>query len=161
MRVTRALRLWSFALAAGVLVMAGCGDSGPGEPTGPPETSTLTCTDGGTTQPCTLPLTGAETVTITFTASECGARGTKVRVTAPVQQELMTDACYAATGQSWTFEAPFATEELSFEVEALSFPNPATLGVVGATSPWTVRFEDGGDNDRDDLIFTVTTTAAP
>ncbi|MDT8368784.1 MAG: hypothetical protein RQ745_06225 [Longimicrobiales bacterium] len=106
--------------------------------------------------PITLPVPSG--FVVTFVARECAAPSNVVSITSPVSQTLLTTACQAAIGQSWSFPGPFpagTTIELSLQ----STSGQSAARVSGAFPNWTVSFEDGFDNDFNDLVFTVTAQA--
>ncbi len=54
---------------------------------------------------------------------------------------------------------PFAAgTEISAEVIAPLLSNPPALRVEGSYPEWTIKYEDGDDDDFNDLIMTVTAT---
>jgi PKD repeat protein len=126
----------------------------------------LQCLDA--TQPggrvgCALRLSRASRIQIELTSRECDAFDTTFVVTAPVQQTLFTDGCYApALGTVFTLSdrgAPFpagtviAGHMISGSTKQVL---PPTLIIEGTASPWTLRFDDGEVSPPDlDIVLTI------
>jgi hypothetical protein len=155
------IRRFAAALSLVCLVLpAACKDDGD-DLSGPPVTTPLECGQPGATD-CGLPLTSQSSFTVTITSIDCEARDNKIRVTAPVSDELTDDACYEDVGKAWTFPGPFAAgSQLNFEIESRQLRNAASLRASGTYPTWTLTFEDGGDQDFNDIVLQVTATATP
>jgi PKD repeat protein len=128
----------------------------------------LTCSNG---QACTLLLPQASTVVVTLESSSCAVHGNSFVLTAPVNEVLFDDGCYAATAPD-----PAATHQLNggaaftagteLEAEVTSgFPGTtnAQLQVTGDyASGWTLNYDDGfvgpGEPDFNDLVITIKAT---
>jgi PKD repeat protein len=130
----------------------------------------LTCNG----QACTLTLTQRSTVVVTLVSHDCEIHGNAFVLTAPIEETLFTDGCYdpvapdpAATHPLNGGAAFDANTQLAAEVRS---------GFSGTTSPqlqvtgdyatgWTLSYDDGfvgpGEPDFNDLVITVTATAAP
>jgi PKD repeat protein len=130
----------------------------------------LTCNG----QACTLHLDTKSTVTVTLQSHDCEVHGNTFVLTAPIQETLFTDGCYApvapAAGSSFQLNggAAFnANTELAAEVRSgFSGTTTPMLQVTGNfTDGWTLKFDDGfvGPNEPDfnDLIILVKATPAP
>jgi PKD repeat protein len=131
----------------------------------------LTCTNG---QACTLLLPQASTVAVTLQSSSCVVHGNKFVLTAPMNEVLFEDGCYAPTAPDPAATHPLnggaaftAGTELEAEVTS-GFPGAtnAQLQVTGDyASGWTLKYDDGyvGANEPDfnDLIITIKATPAP
>ena len=90
-------------------------------------------------------------------STNCEAHGNLFRVTAPVQGTLTSDGCYDQPGREIVFATPFAAgTEISAEVVAPQLANPPALRVTGSYPEWVLSFDDGVDQDFDDLVMTVT-----
>jgi hypothetical protein len=73
-----------------------------------------------------------------------------------VQSTLTSDGCYEQDGRTLSFVGPFpAGTEISAEVEAPLLRDPPRLRVSGAYPVWNLTFEDGEDEDFNDLIMTL------
>jgi hypothetical protein len=160
----RATRLLTSALVLGLV--AGCKDgSGPEDPTdggnppGEPVTVGLSCqAPAGGTTPCDLDLGNATGFRITLVSAECKARTTVVRLTKPTEEVLTDNGCHATVGRVWDFDAPSAPpKRVSLEITAAAERNSAQLRVEGSASPWTIQFEDGFDDDFNDIILRIET----
>ena len=130
--------------------------TGPGEQT----TTTLSCAgSGGSSTSCTIPVTGASKVTIEVVSTACQAHGNILRVDTPTAQELSRDACYLRPGiDKWELQGPFTgTASLNMSVTSQSFQFPPSLKVTGSAPSWQIVFEDGYDDDQNDVILRVTT----
>ena len=132
--------------------------------------ATLTCGDVA----CTLGLTERSTVVVTLTSSNCEAHGNTFLITAPIQEILFEDGCFApvapAPGSSFNVNGGAAFDagtQLAAEVRSgLPGAQSPKLQVEGNfTDGWTLKFDDGfvglGEPDFDDLVITVKATAAP
>lgn len=155
------IRRYASMLSLLCLVLpAACKDDGD-DLSGPPVTTPLECGQVGAAD-CGLPLEAQASFTLTITSIDCEARDNKIRVTAPIADELTDDACYEDVGKAWTFAGPFAPgTELNFEIESRQLRNAASLRATGAYPSWTLTFEDGGDQDFNDIVMQVTATPVP
>lgn len=130
----------------------------------------LTCSNG---QACTLLLPQASTVVVTLESHDCQVHGNKFAITAPVQETLFEDGCYApvAPDPNGSHElnggAAFsAGTELEAEVTS-GFPGTteAQLQVTGDyQNGWTLRYDDGyvgpDEPDFNDLVIKIQATPA-
>jgi hypothetical protein len=130
--------------------------TGPGEQT----TTTLSCAgNGGSSTSCTIPVAGASKVTIEVVSTACQAHGNILNVVTPTPRELSQDACYLRVGDKWELSGPFTgTASLNMSVTSQSFQFPPSLKVTGAAPTWQIVFEDGYDDDQNDVILRVTTS---
>ncbi|HYC32160.1 MAG TPA: PKD domain-containing protein [Gemmatimonadales bacterium] len=128
--------------------------------------ATLTCGEVG----CTLLLDEASTVVVTLESADCEAHGNTFLITAPIEETLFEDGCFATVGTQFTLNggAAFAADtELAAEVRS-GLPGAQTpqLRVTGNfTDGWTLEFDDGfvgpGEPDFNDLVMTVKATPVP
>jgi PKD domain len=126
-----------------------------------PAVSSLTCIDAsqpGSYVSCTLRLEEEAGFKVVLTSTSCDAHGNTFRITAPIQQTLTTDGCYEEVGKQLTSAAAFpAGTEISAEVIAPMLANAPALRVSGSyEAGWTLTFEDGVDQDFNDLVMTLT-----
>ncbi|HEX6107600.1 MAG TPA: hypothetical protein VFZ26_18595, partial [Gemmatimonadales bacterium] len=128
--------------------------------------ATLTC-EG---QACTLGIDETATVVVTLVSSDCEAHGNTFVITAPIEETLFTDGCFAPVGSSFTLNggAAFnAGTELAAEVRSgLAGAENPQLRVSGTfATGWTLEFDDGfvgvGEPDFNDLVISVVATPAP
>lgn len=152
MRV-RPLLLPILALSFGFTLVA-CSGAGETRIT----TGDLQCQPG--TSVCTLILTEPAGFIVTMTGNQCDARANEVRLTSPIQVVLTADACAETVPEEWNYSTPInpAGTEIKIEVESDHFDdwaNPPGLRVTGAYPSWTVLFEDGYDQDYNDIVLTV------
>src|SRR5262249_6978789 len=114
--------------------------------------ASLECEDAagtGSFASCDLVLQAAATVTVALQARSCDAHGNMFRITAPIQETLFTDGCYApAVGSPFELQngAPFsAGTHLQAEVVsgATNQQTSPALHVTGAYPTWTLSFDDG------------------
>jgi PKD repeat protein len=126
----------------------------------PPAVTSLSCVDGsapGGYVACTLRLEQEAGFKVVLNSRNCEAHGNVFRITAPVQQTLTTDGCYERVGKQLTSAAAFpAGTEISAEVVAPLLSNPPQLRVSGSYPEWVLTYEDGVDQDFNDLVMTVT-----
>ena len=131
--------------------------------------ASLQCEDAsgtGSFASCDLVLEAAAKVTVTLQSRSCDAHGNTFRITAPIQETLFTDGCYAPTvGSSFDLQngTQFAAgTHLQAEVVsgATNQQTSPALHVTGAYPTWTLSFDDGvggpGEPDFNDLVMTVT-----
>jgi hypothetical protein len=105
---------------------------------------------------CELSLTSPGGFQVELAGTSCQAHGNTVRLTKPHAQTLTADGCYEGAGRQWTFTGPFsAGTTISLEVEAARFDHLPTLRVTGAYPTWHIEFEDGFDDDFNDLVLDV------
>jgi len=154
------MRLAQLAALVLMLFVASCGD-----PTGP-VTAALSCQDPSNTGgfvACQLELEEPAGFKVKIThISTCEAHGDLFRITAPVIDTLTTDGCYDEEGKELVFEGPFpAGTKISAEAQAPPLKKAPSLKVEGSYPEWTLHFEDGVDNDFDDLTFTLTALPVP
>jgi PKD repeat protein len=125
-----------------------------------PAVTSLTCVDAsapGGFIACTLRLEQEAGFKVVLNSSSCDAHGNLFRITAPVAQTLTEDGCYDHAGKQIVFSAAFpAGTEISAEVVAPVLSNPPQLRVSGSYPEWTLTYEDGVDQDFDDLVMTLT-----
>ena len=106
---------------------------------------------------CTLKLEAEAGFKVVLNSSSCEAHGNIFRTTAPVGGTLTDDGCYEQAGKQLTFAGPFAAgTEIGAEVVAPMLQSPPRLKVSGEYPVWTLTYEDGYDNDYDDLQLTLT-----
>lgn len=126
----------------------------------PPAVTSLSCVDGsapGGFVACTLRLEQEAGFKVTLNGSSCEAHGNLFRITAPVARTLTTDGCYEQAGKQLVFAAAFpAGTEISAEVVAPLLNNPPQLRVSGSYPEWVLTYEDGVDQDFDDMVLTLT-----
>ena len=125
-----------------------------------PVVSSLSCVDGsapGGFVACTLRLEAEAGFKVVLNSRDCEAHGNMFRVTAPVQGTLTSDGCYAQPGKEMVFAAAFpAGTEINAEVVAPLLENPPQLRVSGSYPQWQLTYEDGVDQDFNDLVMTLT-----
>jgi len=123
----------------------------------PPVTATLQCADGsapGGFVDCNLVLTAEAGFRVLLSSRSCIAHGTSFLLIEPVQDTLTKDGCYETPGKALEFAGPFAAgTEISAKVVAPLLANPPQLRVEGEYPEWTLRFEDGADQDFNDLVL--------
>jgi PKD repeat protein len=122
--------------------------------------TSLSCVDGsapGGFVACTLKLEQEAGFMVVLDRSSCEAHGNIFRTTAPISGTLTDDGCYEKAGKQLVFAGPFAAgTEIGAEVVAPRLANPPRLKVTGEYPVWTLTYEDGYDNDYDDLQLTLT-----
>ena len=146
-------------LGVGLLVifaatLAGCGT----EPSEEVETP-LEC--GG--EPCDLPLEEGDAIRITLTSTSCDAVNNAIRITAPasVAQVLTANACYETPGRECEFAGPFPNPSaIDFTIDSRIIDGDPALRATGTYPTWTISFEDGADEDFNDIVLTVEAIAA-
>lgn len=125
-----------------------------------PVVSSLLCVDGsapGGYVACTLRLEAEAGFKVVLNSTDCEAHGNLFRVTAPVQGTLTTDGCYDQPGKQIVFAGAFpAGTEVNAEVVAPLLENPPQLRVTGSYPQWELTYEDGVDQDFNDLVLTLT-----
>ncbi len=125
-----------------------------------PAVTSLTCVDGsapGGFVTCTLRLEQEAGFKVVLNATSCEAHGNLFRITAPVTGTLTSDGCYEQVGKELVFAAAFpAGTAISAEVVAPVLDNPPQLRVSGNYPEWVLTYEDGVDQDFDDLVMTLT-----
>lgn len=105
---------------------------------------------------CTLDLAGAPGFSVSLDSSSCAKHGNRIRLTEPIDTNVTIDACYAAVGTVWHFPGPFpAGTKVAMEVVSNVQSNPPQLRVTGTYPTWQAVFEDGYDNDFNDLFMTI------
>ena len=147
-------------LAASLLIgaAAGCKDPAtPPEELPPPVTVGMTCgTPSGTTIPCEIQLGSATAFRVTLFSSECKALANVVHLTKPVDALLTVDACRETAGKFWEFTVA-ANSSAALEITGGQERSGPQLRLEGTSSPWTVRYEDGFDDDFNDIVLIVET----
>jgi hypothetical protein len=143
------------------LAVAAC-DNGPKNPI-----VTGLCGEPGSTADCpTTPDTVDQAYfTITLTSTSCTAKGTTIRVTAPVSQTLTDDGCYEPFPKTWNVgsaSSGFAAgTQLNFSITSDETGSAPSFLLTGAYPDWDINFEDGGDNDFNDVVLKVHAIAVP
>jgi PKD repeat protein len=126
-----------------------------------PVVTSLVCVDGtapGGYVACTLTLQEEAGFKVVLNRSSCEAHGNVFRITAPEPgRTLTTDGCYEQAGKQLVYSAAFpAGTEISAQVVAPMLNFPPALVVSGNYPEWTLTYEDGVDEDFDDMVLTVT-----
>ena len=125
-----------------------------------PAVTSLSCVDGsapGGFVACTLRLEQEAGFKVVLNGTSCQAHGNLFRITAPVTGTLTTDGCYEESGKQLVFAAAFpAGTEISAEMVAPVLNNPPQLRVSGSYPEWTLTYEDGMDQDFNDMVLTLT-----
>jgi PKD repeat protein len=110
---------------------------------------------------CKLTLTEPAGYKVVLTSTSCLAHGNLFRITEPVVDTLTTDGCYEAAGSEIVRAGPYpAGTEIGAEVVAPLLANAPRLKVTGNYPEWVLEFEDGGDQDFNDLVMTLTALPA-
>lgn len=139
------------AIAGMALLAAACKGTEPGQ-------QVDTGSECGKSKDCTL--TDEASFTVTLVSTSCTATGNIIKVTQPVQETLTDDACGADPQTSWDFPGPFpAGTELQFSISSQFINSTPTFRVSGNYPDWTLTFEDGGDDDFNDVVLAVHATA--
>lgn len=147
-------------LLAGV-VAALCGVAACDGGTEPPEriVTTLGCDESLGTSDLNCAMTLQEPAGLRFELQTftCSAHGNVLEIRTPVEQVLTSDACHlGASDGIWEFPGPFdegTHVTLNFISAELRLAPGVT--VTGSYPAWIINFEDGGDQDYDDLVLTV------
>ncbi len=149
------------SVAAGLallVTLSACAED-PAAPEEPIITS-LSCADAeapGGFVACTLELLQPAGFKVQLTSRDCRAHGNVFRITAPVVDTLFKDGCYSAVGRDIEHVGPFpAGTSISAEVIAPMLNHPPALRVTGSYPEWTLTFEDGEDDDFNDLVMVLT-----
>jgi PKD repeat protein len=125
-----------------------------------PAVTSLSCVDGsapGGFVSCTLRLEQEAGFKVVMNSRSCQAHGNLFRITAPVTGTLTSDGCYEQVGKQLVFAAAFpAGTEISAEMVAPVLDNPPQLRVSGSYPEWTLTYEDGMDQDFNDMVLTLT-----
>jgi len=125
-----------------------------------PVVTSLTCVDAsdpGGYVACTLRLQQEAGFKVVLTSTDCEAHGNLFRITGPVAQTLTTDGCYETAGKQLVSAGAFpAGTEISAEVVAPLLDFPPELRVSGTYPEWTLTYEDGVDQDFNDMVLTLT-----
>jgi hypothetical protein len=141
------------------LVFLACSGNGATEPE-PRVIATLQCV--GPNQQlfqCNLQLSSTGGFEVELVSTACEAHGNTLRLLQPTVQTLTNDGCYEQPGRTWTFAGPFPPgTAVAMEVESAKLEHPPVLRVTGAYPQWTIEFEDGFDDDFNDLILAVRAT---
>lgn len=151
----------AMAAIALALAAAAC-DNGPKNPV-----VTGLCDEPGSTAECPeVPTTVDQAFfTITLESTSCTAKGTTIRVTDPVSEKLTGDGCYETSGKKWTVgsaSSGFAAgTALNFSITSDETGSPPSFQLEGAYPDWQIKFEDGGDNDFNDVVLAVHVTEIP
>jgi PKD repeat protein len=123
--------------------------------------------------PCTLGIEADATVTVTLTSKDCTAAGNQLLITQPIQETVFDDGCNETEGTVYTINGGAAfTAGTQLEVQVISgSDDPGRIApairVTGTYPEWLLEFDDGedptgeGEPDFNDLVLTVTATAAP
>jgi PKD repeat protein len=146
--------------------------------------SSSACASDGVTVTCSLTITAPSTVTVTLMGTSCELRSNNVRALAPnapgaprVSQALWNDACRARVGDQVIIQdvngAPLVLQAgQTLQIILIQgtpgvtdpTPGPAAGNIVGAASPWTISFEDGGnpaglgEPDNNDVVLSIQAT---
>lgn len=150
---------FAVSFVAGTVLLAGCDGT-----TEPPE-RIVTSLECNTDAPrdgfnCAMELQEPAGLRLELETFTCSAHGNTIRMEQPVTQVLTTDACYDET-DVWEFPGPFAEgRAVTLEIISAQLEFDPGARVTGSYPSWVVNFEDGGDQDFDDLVLTVTAIPA-
>jgi hypothetical protein len=120
------------------------------------------CRDGtGQVVECNLELPEPGSFVVTLTGTSCDATNNTVRTTSPVNQVLLDDACNAALGQTWEFDNLDAGATISLQIESDDVGSfPTGLRITGTYPQWVASFEDGFDQDFNDIVMRIDAVVA-
>lgn len=139
-------------LGVGFLVVFAAALAGCGTEPGTEVETPLEC--GG--EPCDLPLEEGDAIRITLTSTSCDAVDNAVRITSPVAVTLTPNACYATVGTVWNYPGPFTNPAaIDFTIDSRIIDGDPALRATGSYPTWTISFEDGADEDFNDIVLTV------
>lgn len=137
--------------------------SGPVAPSARAGSSSEDSSDTGGITTASLTATVSLTLTeetgfvVGVESTECAAGGNTIELTSPVSEVLTTDGCSLSAGTSWSFAGPhLAGTDVTFEFT--SGFTAAKIRVDGSFPEWSLRFEDGTDDDFDDIVLTIRAT---
>ena len=129
-----------------------------------PAVTSLSCVDAsapGGFVSCKLTLTEPAGYKVVLQSTSCVAHGNLFRVTEPVVDTLTTDGCYQQAGVQILRAGPFpAGTQIGAEVVVPVLQNAPRLKVTGQYPEWTLEFEDGVDQDFNDLVMKLTALPA-
>jgi hypothetical protein len=144
------------SFVAGTAILAGCDST-----TEPPEriVTALECDADAPREGlnCVMELQEPGGLVLQLETITCLASGNVVRITEPVDEILTTDACYLDSPGTWEYPGPFdAGTVVVVEFTSAQLKFEPGVFVTGEYPTWLAHFEDGGDEDFDDLLLTVT-----
>jgi hypothetical protein len=146
-------------------IPAMAGSSCKGDPTGPPEPvkSILSCTQpNGQRIQCDLLLQESSGFALSVVSRECMARGNTLTLTKPTTQLLSDDACTLPVGNDWHFPGPYPIgTAVSLEITSPRLQHDPSLIADGTYPSWTLTFEDGFDQDFNDLVLRLQAIPSP
>lgn len=139
---------------------AGCKDSTAPTPT--PRRQLLECLDdNGAVVRCHLTLDQAGGFEIVDSHSACQARENSIRLVSPVDAVITADGCYASDMDK-QFLGPFpAGSTIEIEFRSGYTGTGGFIRAQGSYPEWTFSFEDGYDDDYDDLRFVLRALPSP
>jgi hypothetical protein len=151
----------TLVLVIGLTLGCGSDSTSPSNPPGPPIDTKLTCSNpDGSVSECSLELGNAGGIDVTIQSTACKAADNKLHLLVPVDSVLTINGCALTAGTKWSFPGPFtAGTKVSLQVTSATLQFPPKLLVTGSYPTWTVTFEDGGDNDMNDIILQITATS--
>ena len=129
----------------------------------PRSDSSLNCKSAaGQSVSCDVTLPAAGGFRLTVTSTSCVATNDEIRLVKPeaLATTLTSNACNLAAGTQWSFgtdpgSALPAGSVVSLVMTADQIAAPPSIRIEGSASPWRLVFEDGGDNDYNDVIMTL------
>jgi hypothetical protein len=112
--------------------------------------------DGGLLANCSIGLQQSKGFIIKLISHECEAFN-GIILKSPVNQVLTAnEGCTIPVGTEWRFNGPFNnTASVSLEVTSSIIYNPPVLTVRGEYPVWHLAFEDGGDQDLNDIMIDI------
>jgi hypothetical protein len=105
---------------------------------------------------CKLTLTEPAGYKVGLQSTSCVAHGNLLRVTEPVVDTLTTDGCYQQAGVQILRAGPFPAGTQRRRSGCSSAAEGTALESDRPYPEWTLEFEDGVDQDFNDLVMILT-----
>jgi hypothetical protein len=109
---------------------------------------------------CDVQLEQAGGFSLTLTERSCDATNNEIRLEQPVTEVVTSDGCNEVIGRVWAYgtTTPFAAgTAINLVIISDQFNNPPGLRVTeepgSAPKAWRLRFEDGADQDYNDIVL--------
>ena len=116
----------------------------------------ISAIDGGSLAACGLALQQSTGFIVRLVSSDCSAHNDIILKVPVIANLTNDDACILPPGTEWRYNGPYPVgTAISLAVTSSIIDKQPTLVATGEYPVWHLNFEDGGDQDFNDLVIDV------